>query len=84
MSLATPLTTFGDLARDGMAINVVCSNCSHNDQVDGNAPRVRAKRIGGARFRCKSCGSSGLPTLGKVRPRWVDRHRLRIERQLLR
>ena len=72
MALATSRTTFGDLARDELAIEVTCPNCGHVRTIDGNAPRLRNRRIAGARFRCEQCGSVGLPSIGKQR-RWPGR-----------
>ena len=72
MALATSRTTFGDLARDELAIEVTCPNCGHSRTIDGNAPRLRNRRIAGARFRCEQCGSVGLPSIGKQR-RWTGR-----------
>ena len=57
MALATSHTTFGDLARDELAIEVTCANCGHSRTIDGTAPRLRNRRIAGARFRCEQCGS---------------------------
>ena len=57
MALATSHTTFGDLARDELAIEVTCANCGHSRTIDGNAPGLRNRRIAGARFRCEQCGS---------------------------
>lgn len=72
MALATTYTAFGDLACDELAIEVTCPNCGHRRVVDGNAPRLRNRRIAGARFRCEACGSVGLPSIGKQR-RWTGR-----------
>jgi len=72
MPLATPLTTFGDLARDHLAIEVTCPNCGHRRSIDGAAPRLRNRRVAGARFRCEQCGSVGLPSIGKQKT-WVRR-----------
>jgi predicted RNA-binding Zn-ribbon protein involved in translation (DUF1610 family) len=72
MALATNRTTFGDLARDDLAVEVACPNCGHRKTIDGNAPGLRNRRIAGARFRCEQCGSVGLPSIGKQR-RWPDR-----------
>ena len=72
MALATSRTTFGDLARDELAIEVTCPNCGHSRTIDGNAPGLRSRRIAGARFRCEQCGSVGLPRIGKQR-RWTGR-----------
>ena len=72
MALATSRTTFGDLARDELAIEVACPNCRHSRTIDGNAPRLRNRRIAGARFRCDLCGSVGLPSIGK-QCRWTGR-----------
>src|SRR4029453_11461529 len=44
MALATSRTTFGDLARDELAIEVTCPNCGHRRRIDGNAPRLRTGR----------------------------------------
>ena len=38
MALATPLTTFGDLARDGLQVEVSCPNCGHVRKIDGASP----------------------------------------------
>ena len=67
-----PASTFGDLARDELAIEVTCPNCGHSRTIDGNAPGLRNRRIAGARFRCEQCGSVGLPSIGKQR-RWTGR-----------
>jgi len=72
MAQATSRTTFGDLARDELAIEVTCPNCGHRRTIDGNEPRLRNRRIAGARFRCEQCGSVGLPSIGKQR-RWTGR-----------
>ena len=72
MPLATPLTTFGDLAQDGLELEVTCPNCGHRRSIDGKAPKVRDRRIAGARFRCDDCGSIGLPSIGKART-WHER-----------
>ncbi len=71
--LANPLTTFGDLLRGGLAVEVTCSNCGHRRAIDGQSPRLRDRRIAGARFRCEQCGSVGLPTLGRAVRKWVKR-----------
>jgi hypothetical protein len=67
MPLATPLTTFGDLARDHLEIEVTCAHCGHRRTIDGASRRLRNRRVAGARFRCEQCGSVGLPTIGKQR-----------------
>ena len=72
MALTTPLTTFGDLARDNLEIEVTCGNCGHRRTVDAAAPGLRDRKIAGARFRCGRCGAVGLPTIGKQR-RWPGR-----------
>jgi predicted RNA-binding Zn-ribbon protein involved in translation (DUF1610 family) len=72
MPLATPLTTFGDLARDRLAVEVICANCGHRRTIDGASPRLRNRRIAGARFRCEHCGSVGLPSIGKQKA-WTRR-----------
>jgi len=69
MPLATPLTTFGDLARDHLEIEVTCPRCGHRRTIGAASPRLRDRRVAGARFRCEQCGSVGLPTIGKQR-RW--------------
>ena len=76
MPLATPLTTFGDLARDRLKIEVTCGNCGHRRIIDAASPRLRNRKIAGARFRCERCGSVGLPTIGKQRrwPGWLADH----------
>jgi transposase-like protein len=74
MPLATPLTTFGDLAHDGLVLEVTCPNCGHTRTIDGNSPRLRARRVAGARFKCEECGSVGLPSIGRQlgkQRRWV-------------
>ena len=72
MTTGGPLLTFGDLARDRLAIEVTCANCGHRRVLDGAAPKLRGRRVAGARFRCEECGSIGLPTIGKQRA-WVGR-----------
>jgi hypothetical protein len=72
MPLATPLTTFGDLARDGLQIEVTCAQCGHRRVIDAASPRLRGRKVAGARFRCEPCGAVGLPTIGKQR-RWPGR-----------
>jgi hypothetical protein len=67
MPLATPLTTFGDLAADGLVLEVSCAICGHKRTIDGNAPHLARRRVAGARFRCEQCGSVGLPSIGKQR-----------------
>jgi hypothetical protein len=69
MPLATPLTTCGDLARDRLEIEVTCAGCGHRRTVDAASPRLRHRKIAGARFRCEQCGAVGLPTIGRQR-RW--------------
>lgn len=64
MPLANALTTFGDLARDQLVIEVTCPNCGHRRTIDGNSPRIARRRVAGARFRCEACGSVGLPSIG--------------------
>ena len=39
---------------------------------DAASPRLRNRRVAGARFRCEQCGSVGLQTIGKQR-RWPGR-----------
>jgi hypothetical protein len=73
MPLATPLTTFGDLARDGLVVEVTCANCGHSRTMDADAPRLRRRRVAGARFRWEACGSAGLPTIGRRRSRTRQR-----------
>ncbi|MEK7995932.1 MAG: hypothetical protein AAB403_19200 [Planctomycetota bacterium] len=65
MPLTNTLTTFGDLARDPLAIEVTCPNYGHKRMLDGNAPHLSKRRAAGARFRCKQCGSVGLPSIDK-------------------
>ena len=72
MPLATTGTTFGDLARDELAIEFSCPNCGHRKTIDGRAPGLRNRRVAGARFRCEQCGSVGLPSIGRQR-RWTGR-----------
>jgi len=64
MHLATPRTTFGDLARDHLQIEVTCG---HRRTTDAALSRLRSRRIAGARFRCEQCGSVSLPTIGMPR-----------------
>ena len=64
MALANTLTTFGNLARDQLVIEVTCPNCGHST-IDGKAPRLAKRRVAGARFRCEQCGSVGLPSIGQ-------------------
>jgi RNase P subunit RPR2 len=70
--LATPRTTFSDLARDHLEIEVTCAQCGHRRTIDAASPRLRDRKVAGPRFRCEQCGSVGLPTIGKQR-RWPDR-----------
>ena len=79
MPLATPLTTFGDLAHDGLEIEVTCANCGHRRTIDAASPRLCKRRVAGARFRCEQCGSIGLPTIGRQR-RWPGRLADRLRR----
>jgi hypothetical protein len=72
MPLATPLTTFGDLARDHLEIEVTCANFGHRRTIEAASPRLRNRKVAAARFRCEQCGSVGLPTIGKQR-RWPGR-----------
>ena len=72
MPLATPLTTFGDLARDQLEIEVTCAACGHRRTIDAASPGLRHRKVAGARFRCEQCGSVGLPTIGRQR-RWPGR-----------
>jgi predicted RNA-binding Zn-ribbon protein involved in translation (DUF1610 family) len=65
MALAASHTTFGDLARDELAIEVTCPRCGHRKTIDGNQPRLRHRRIAGARFRCEKCGSVGLQSIAQ-------------------
>ncbi|WP_428674990.1 hypothetical protein [Reyranella sp.] len=67
MALGTPRMTFGELAREQLEIEVTCPNCGHRRLIDGNTPALRDRKVAGARFRCKRCGSVGLPSLGKQR-----------------
>jgi DNA-directed RNA polymerase subunit RPC12/RpoP len=67
MALGNPGLTFGDLAREQLEIEVSCPNCGHRRLIDGSTPRLRGRRVAGARFRCEKCGSVGLPELGKQR-----------------
>jgi hypothetical protein len=41
MPLATPRTTFGDLARDHLEIEVTCAQCGHRRTIDAASPRLR-------------------------------------------
>jgi hypothetical protein len=72
MPLSTPLTTFGDLARDHLEIDVTCASYGHRRTIDAASPRLRNRQIAGARLRCEQRGSVGLPTIGKQR-RWSGR-----------
>ncbi len=66
MALATSHTTFGDLARDELAIEVTCSNCGHRRTIDGNAPGCAtgaspapaSAAISAARWACPASASS--------------------------
>jgi hypothetical protein len=74
---ATP-TTFGELQRQGLEIEVTCQKCGHRAVVDPGSSALRDRPIAGRRFRCSQpgCGGVGLPTIGKQRA-WVrrlDRH----------
>jgi len=65
-------TTFSELDRQGMAIEVTCQKCGHRAVVDSQSPRLRHLPIAGRRFRCtvQGCGGIGLPSIGKQRA-WV-------------
>jgi hypothetical protein len=65
MPLATPLTTFGDLARGRPEIEVTCGNCG----IDVAAPRLRNRKVARSRFRCEQWALVRLPTIGKQRRR---------------
>ena len=65
-------TTFAELDRQGLEIEVTCQKCGHRAVVDAKASSVRDLPIAGRRFRCAQpgCGGIGLPTIGKQRA-WV-------------
>jgi hypothetical protein len=44
MPLATPLTTFGELARDHPEIEVTCGDCDHRRQVIAIGPSEARKK----------------------------------------
>ena len=61
MPIATSRTTFGDLARDELAIEVTCPNCGHSKTIDGSAPRLRNRRIAGPVSAASNAGRWGCP-----------------------
>jgi hypothetical protein len=69
-----PVTTFADLVRQHLEVEVVCQKCGHRAVVDPAAHGLAARRVAGARFRCAEpgCGGIGLPSLGPQR-RWPGR-----------
>jgi hypothetical protein len=69
-----PPTTFADLERQHLEVEVTCQKCGHRAVVDGGAKAIAGRRIAGARFRCSQpgCGGIGLPSIGKQR-RWTRR-----------
>jgi hypothetical protein len=75
--IQSPPTTFGDLARQQLEVEVVCQKCGHRAVVDAGRRGLAERRIAGARFRCSEpgCGGIGLPTIGKVgkQRRWPRR-----------
>jgi hypothetical protein len=68
------VTTFADLERQQLEVEVVCQKCGHRAVVDAGAKAIAGRRIAGARFRCSQpgCGGIGLPSIGKQR-RWPQR-----------
>jgi hypothetical protein len=72
--MATAPTTFGDLDRQGLEIEVTCQKCGHRAVVDSSSQSLRSRPIAGRRFRCAQpgCGGVGLPTIGRQRA-WVGK-----------
>ena len=58
-------TLFSDLPALGVEVLVTCQKCGHERTVDGSDPRLKGRRVTGARYRCDvpGCRGIGLPTL---------------------
>ena len=70
MLTVPPSTTFADLKRLQMRVEVTCQRCGNTQRLDGSWVRIAGRRIAGARYRCgytsadgRTCGGIGLPTL---------------------
>jgi hypothetical protein len=70
------LTTFGDLARDYLEIDVTCAGCGHRRTIDAASPRLRHRRIAGARFRCERCRSACQIRVGEMSGKGTCSHAL--------
>ena len=79
--LATPTTTFGDLAREGLGIEVACTDCGHKQIVEGGTLDLHDRLVSGARFRC-ACGAVGLPTIRRLGERLWSRRLIAEAEQL--
>jgi len=66
MLRALPLQTIGDIARCGLELHVYCSRCVATRRLDLEVnPALHGRAFATTRFRCRRCGTSGLP---KIRP----------------
>ena len=74
MSLARvpfPISTFSDIAKLGLILQVWCLGCKRWGLVDPTSSVVAERLFAGARFRCRCCGSLGAPSIvpvERVRP----------------
>lgn len=69
----SPDWTFGDLAREGLAIEVTCQKCGRQSVIDPAAPEVRDQRVAGRRYRCSTPGCRGIGLPSIARKPWVKR-----------
>jgi hypothetical protein len=61
-----PFKTIGDIARHGLELHVYCSRCFATRRLDLEVnTALHGRAFAMARFRCRRCGTPGLP---KIRP----------------
>ena len=61
-----PFQTIGDIARHGLELHVYCSRCFATRRLDLEVnTALHGRAIAMARFRCRRCGTPGVP---KIRP----------------
>ena len=61
-----PFQTIGDVARHGLELHVYCSRCFATRRLDLEVnTALHGRAIATTRFRCRRCGTPGLP---KIRP----------------
>jgi hypothetical protein len=72
MAAPSPDRTFGDLASEGLEVEV-CQKCGHRAVLAATSPKLRDRRISGPRYLCSEpgCQGIGLPTIEKWS--WVKR-----------